>query len=928
MDLRTQDNKRIITMAEIAYLLYFAVMLTAKAVGLYEGQMLYNVCLVIGALFFAVKLVLTKSSLFEYIIIILLLTLGFAVYKSSGEKSLLIFLTMMLGMKGLSADRVFKVGAVIWVTAFVTLYILSVVGVIPEVAYTLDRNGWPPILRHSLGYPHPNTLHITYFILTIFVIYSLKKLSKKYMTALAIVLMLGNCYVFMYSLSRNGFLITSLYIFIQLYLIWRKKRSKVENFLIEMIFPLSALGMIVLPLVITGKAFEKLNLIFAGRFIFTRYFLTYEPLKLFGIREIPVVLDSYVIDSSYVYLIFRLGLVAFILYCASMIIFIHKLVKDNRTSELAVVLALTIGGINETYLFNQSYKNLIFVFLGSFMYVTIASFISKHDSFMVREVIGLSVGQKKFALKDKSRGYNKRVPINIWVFSAVVFILVGILTSVIYLCVVPAPGDIYLPKYEVTKGETDKVFLTIDEVKNLRKEGNLVRGYVDEDTPLYRMHRKGVAKMEYIRYIFSYGLWGASLVTIAFLLSWIARSKVRFLLRNKQIGPEYKENVLIVHNYYRIPGGEDIVVANEKKLLENHGHKVILYSRNNAEAGDHNLLQKVSLAFISLFSLKTYREICRLIDKEKIDVIQVHNTVALISPAVYLAGINRGVPVLQTVHNFRLVCPNGVCYIKDHICERCLEHGLKASLLYNCYRQSKLQTFVCALSMKLQRIIRTYRAINYICLTEFNKDKLLALKQIREENIYIKPNFTTLETEVVPYGNRKKQIVYAGRIEKIKGIDIMLQAWMKLGDKAPKLIICGSGELDNWCREYIDNNEIDNVEMLGQVPNQEAKRLIGESMAMIYPTQWYEGFPMAVAESYTMGTPIIASDIGNVGNLVIDGVTGIKFKNNSVVALVKAVEKFCEKPIEIPKEYLTKYTAENNYEILKGIYEDVRSKNV
>ncbi|MBO5620321.1 MAG: glycosyltransferase family 4 protein, partial [Butyrivibrio sp.] len=314
------------------------------------------------------------------------------------------------------------------------------------------------------------------------------------------------------------------------------------------------------------------------------------------------------------------------------------------------------------------------------------------------------------------------------------------------------------------------------------------------------------------------------------------------------------------------------------------------------------------------------------IEHEKIDVIQVHNTVALISPAVYLAGINHGIPVIQTIHNFRLVCPNGVCYIRDHVCERCLEHGLKASLLYNCYRDSKLQTFVCALTMKIQRLLQTYRAIYYICLTDFNRQKLLALKQIKEDNIFIKPNFTTIEDKGLSAVDRKRQIVYAGRIEKIKGVDILLQAWMKLGDKAPKLIICGSGELEGWCKEYISNNEIENVEMLGQISNSEVKKLIGESMAMIYPTQWYEGFPMAVAEAYVMGTPIIASDIGNVGNLVDEGISGLKFKSNSVVSLAKAVEKFAEAPIVLPEEYMTKYTAENNYVMLKGIYETVRRR--
>ncbi|MCR4674016.1 MAG: glycosyltransferase family 4 protein, partial [Lachnospiraceae bacterium] len=754
-----------------------------------------------------------------------------------------------------------------------------------------------------------------------------KNLSKKYITAIAIILMLGNCYVFMYSLSRNGFLITTIYLMFQMYFLWRDNRSKLENFLISMIFPFSALAMIVFPLITSGDLFERLNLIFAGRFIFTRYFLTYEPLKLFGIVGIPVPLDSYVIDSSYIYLVFRLGIVAFVLYFVAMILLINKMLRRDMRSELAVVLALTVGGINETYLFSQSYKNLIFIFLGVFLYSSMATLKKYLPNWATNEKLGFKIGAKEIKISDKKEEGRRIIPINISAVTAFLLVFFGLLTSLVYICAFPKPNDIYLPQYEVTKGETDEVYLTEEEVKSLKKQGDIVRGYVDEETPLYRMQRKGTAEMEYVRYIFSYGLWGGSIVAIAFLLIWSARSRVRYLLRNKNIGPDYKENVLLVHNYYRIPGGEDIVVANEKKLLEDNGHKVILYSRNNDEAGDHNFLQKIGLAFVALFNIRTYREIASIIDKEKIDVIHVHNTVALISPAVYLVGINRGIPVIQTIHNFRLICPNGVCYIKEHICERCLEHGLKASLLYNCYRDSKLQTFVCVLSMKIQRMLLTYRAINYICLTEFNKSKLMTLKQIREENVYIKPNFTTIDVTPKPFEERKRQIVYAGRIEKIKGVDMLLQAWMKLGDKAPKLIICGSGELESWCKEYIENNEISNVEMRGQIPNSEVKKLVGESLAIIYPTQWYEGFPMAVAEAYTMGTPILASDIGNVGNLVDDGISGIKFKSNSVVAIAKAVETFTADPIRIPDEYLSKYTADSNYRILKEIYENIRRKN-
>lgn len=926
-----REKNSFLTVSELVYLLYFSVMLGAKAVGLYEGQLLYNICLVIGATFFALKILLTKHSISEYLIIILLFALGGAVYINSGEKSLLIFITMMLGMKGVSTKRVFKVGATLWTAVFVCMYVLSVIGIIPEVAFTIDRFGWPPILRHSLGYPHPNTLHVTYLILTIFVLYSCKNLSEKYVKAISIILLFGNCYVFLYSVSRNGFFITTLYIVLVWYFVFRENRSKFENFIIQLIFPLCSLILIVLPITVRGDLFEKLNTVLAGRMVMTKYFLTYTPLKLFGIdlTTIPNE-DGFPIDSSYVYLIFRLGIVAFVLYFVAMVVVINYMLKHEKKAELAVILSLTIGGVIETYLFSQSYKNLIFIFLGELLFVATSRLadLQKIPAALTVEKYGLSFGEKEIELKRENKTVNKSIPVNIYVSAAFLLLLVGIITSLLYVAVIPAPGDIYIPQSEFKKGAADEVYLTEYEVKELKRSGDIIRGYVDENTPLFRMHRRGVAKIEYIRYIFSYGLWGGSIVCILFLAIWTTRSKVRYLLRNRQIGNDYKETVLIVHNYYRIPGGEDVVVANEKALLEAHGHKVFFYSRNNEEAKDGNIWQKIGLVFVSVFNVRTYRDICRLIDKEKIDVIQVHNTVALISPAVYLAGINRGVPVVQTVHNFRLVCPNGVCYVNDHVCERCLEHGLKASLVHNCYRNSRLQTAVCALTIKIQRWLLTYRSINYICLTEFNKSKLLTVKQIREENIYLKPNFTTIDMDVVKYENRKRQIVYAGRVEKIKGIEILLQAWMKLGNTAPKLIICGCGELDDWCKNYIENNELTNVELRGQVPNMEVKTLIGESLAMIHPTQLYEGFPMTIAEAYTLGTPIIASDIGNVGDLVIEGVTGVKYKSNSVVALAKAVEKFMENPIRLPEEYLTKYTAEKNYTLLKGIYEDVRRKSM
>ena len=196
-----------------------------------------------------------------------------------------------------------------------------------------------------------------------------------------------------------------------------------------------------------------------------------------------------------------------------------------------------------------------------------------------------------------------------------------------------------------------------------------------------------------------------------------------------------KQNILIVHNYYQLPGGEDTVVANEKKMLEEHGHKVILYSRNNVELKHMSKPQKLFLPIMTIFNPRTYKEIKSLIKSENIEIVHVHNTLNLISPAVYYAARAMKVPVVQTVHNFRLLCPGATFYRDGNICEDCVEHGLRCAVKHSCYRGSRIQTLACVISTWFHRMTGIYGKINYICLTEFNKEKLLQLKQIEADRV-------------------------------------------------------------------------------------------------------------------------------------------------------------------------------------------------
>ena len=384
-----------------------------------------------------------------------------------------------------------------------------------------------------------------------------------------------------------------------------------------------------------------------------------------------------------------------------------------------------------------------------------------------------------------------------------------------------------------------------------------------------------------------------------------------------------KQRILLVHNYYKIPGGEDTVVNNEKCLLEENGHCVFLYTRSNKEMEDISALQKLFLPFSSIFSLRTYKEIRKFIQKENIDLVHVHNTLTLISPSVYYAAFSCGVPVVQTMHNFRLLCPAATFVRNGRICEDCVDQGLGCAVRYGCYRDSRVQTLVSAAILKLHRMLGTYRKLFYICLTEFNKEKLLLLNQkgknvVKEQNLFVKSNFIWRPER--KEREKKEQYVYAGRLDVIKGVRFLLETWRDLPDK--KLVICGSGPEEAWIKKYIQDNKMSQIECLGQLTHEEVLDVIGESKALVMPTLCYEGQGLVLLESYAVGTPVLASDLGNVGNIVIPGVTGFRFEPGNSESLKEAIKKLeTQKKWDTKSVYERYYAPEGNYEKLKQIYD-------
>ena len=339
-------------------------------------------------------------------------------------------------------------------------------------------------------------------------------------------------------------------------------------------------------------------------------------------------------------------------------------------------------------------------------------------------------------------------------------------------------------------------------------------------------------------------------------------------------------------------------------------------------------LQKLKLPFTTIFNPRTYKDIKRIIRKENIDVVHVHNTLNLVSPAVYYAALSCKVPVVQTVHNFRLLCPGATFYRDGHICEDCVHHGLKCAIKHNCYRGSKAQTLVCVVNTWIHRMTGVYGKINYICLTEFNKQKLLELKQIKEDKVFVKPNFVESNETFIPEEQRKDQFVFAGRLDKLKGIDILLKAWKQMGAKAPKLIVCGTGPMEKWCKEFAKSNKL-NVEFKGCVPNAEVLKIVASSKALVLPTQWYEGFPMSIVEAFSVGTPVICSDLGNAGSIVEEKITGFKFQYNESDSLKCVIKEFESYDIKLLQQsaygkYRRYFDQNRNYEMFQTIYREIK----
>jgi len=383
--------------------------------------------------------------------------------------------------------------------------------------------------------------------------------------------------------------------------------------------------------------------------------------------------------------------------------------------------------------------------------------------------------------------------------------------------------------------------------------------------------------------------------------------------------------ILLAHNFYRssAPSGEDAVFRNEREMLLKH-QDVISFERYNDDIDDSTLMRKIRLVKDGTWSRQTYDELNLLIRAQRPDIAHFHNTFPQISPSAYAACQDNGVPVVQTLHNYRLVCPNALLMRDGKPCEDCIGKNLWPAIRYRCYRNSLSATAAQVWMLVRNRLRGSYLTLvnRYIALTDFAAGRMIA-GGFPAERISVKPNF--LPEPPCPGEGDGGYAIFVGRLSEEKGIRTLLTAWQDVSGMSLKLV--GDGPLKDEVVSWIGDKPCP-VEWLGYLGRDRILELVRNARLLIVPSLWYEGFPMVVLEAYACGTPVVASNIGSLSEVVWEGTTGFKFEAGNAADLARVVNgvlsdgpmltKLREKVRSTFDEH---YSEPTNYKQLMSIYE-------
>lgn len=380
-------------------------------------------------------------------------------------------------------------------------------------------------------------------------------------------------------------------------------------------------------------------------------------------------------------------------------------------------------------------------------------------------------------------------------------------------------------------------------------------------------------------------------------------------------------NILLVHNFYQQAGGEDQVFADEALLLRSRGHNVREYTVHN-DAVD--AMGRLALARKTVWNRDSYSALRKVVREHAAEVVHFHNTFPLISPAGYRAARDEGAAVVQTLHNYRLLCPSATFFRDGRVCEDCLGHQVPwPGVVHKCYRSNRAATAVVATMLATHRMRGTWtRDVDqYIALTEFSRQKFVQ-GGLPVEKITVKPNFVDPDPGVG--AGTGGFLLFVGRLTEEKGVRTLLKAWELLSEPRD-LRILGDGPMRLEVERAASENS--RIQYLGRQPLGTVYDTIGAAGALVFPSQWYEGLPRTIVESFAKGTPVIASRLGSMAELIDHGRTGWLFEPGDPADLAQWVSRALSDQPRLQEarhnarlEFERLYTADQNYRLLVQLY--------
>ena len=395
--------------------------------------------------------------------------------------------------------------------------------------------------------------------------------------------------------------------------------------------------------------------------------------------------------------------------------------------------------------------------------------------------------------------------------------------------------------------------------------------------------------------------------------------------------------VVMAHNHYgsEAPSGENAVFEAERRLLQDRGHEVISFERRSDEIRARGLLGLAEGALSTPWNPFAARRLRALLERERPDVLHVHNPFPLLSPAIFHAA--RGLPVatVWTLHNYRPFCAAATLMRDGAPCTACIDRRSPLpGLVHGCYRGSRVATLpLAAMIDLLGRAGTLAREVDaFVVLTGFQRDMVIRAG-LPAARVHVKPNFHPSPPPVRPWREREPRVLFAGRLGPEKGVRVLLDAW-SLWPGAPLLEIAGDGPergaLEARAREH---GLGDRVRFLGQLPPAEVERRMGGARLLAVPSLCFEGFPLVVRDAFAAGVPVVASRLGALEQIVEDGATGLLFSPGDAADLCRRLAEAWADPGRLEtlgagarSAFEGRYTADRSHQTLLAVYGAARAE--